>query len=193
MPTLLSDKNECEAFQCDFKSTECENVNGSFHCKCREGFAPNLECRQALDLGLADGGIPDASILVSGSEPGYPKQNIRLNSEQGWCGASSLTGVNPGNWITLDFRAPTVIKGFRVQGVRRHDGLLGFPTAIRLQYTDDLADKMKDFRNVDDSPVEFRVLDGAAMSVMNLPRPIETRYVTTTLKDSIPTRPSLNF
>ena len=27
------------------------------------------------------------------------------------------------------------------------------------------------------SPVEFRVLDGASMSVMNLPQPIEARYL----------------
>ncbi len=53
------DKDECELFQCDFRSTECENVNGSHHCKCREGFAPNLECRPVADLGMADGGIPD--------------------------------------------------------------------------------------------------------------------------------------
>ena len=44
-------------------------------------------------------------------------------------------------------------------------------------YTNDLADKMREFRNVDNSPVEFRVLDGASMSIMNLPQPIETRYL----------------
>ena len=32
-------------------------------------------------------------------------------------------------------------------------------------------------RNIDRSPVEFRVLDGASMSVMNLPQPIEARYL----------------
>jgi len=43
-----------------------------------------------------------------------------------------------------------------VQGVQRKDGILAFPTAIRLMYTNDLADKMVEFRNVDNSPVEFR-------------------------------------
>ena len=56
------DKNECDAFQCDFKSTECQNLPGSHHCKCREGFQPNLECRPTLDLGLSDGGIGKKSI-----------------------------------------------------------------------------------------------------------------------------------
>ena len=88
----------------------------------------------------------------------------------GWCGNSPITGVNTGNWVTIDLRAPTVIRGFRTQGVRRLDGTLAFPTAIRLQYADSLADKMREFRNVDRSPVEFRVLDGASMSVMNLPQ-----------------------
>jgi Calcium-binding EGF domain len=65
----LPDKNECDAFQCDFKSTNCENEAGSYHCKCKEGFTPNLECRPTLDLGLSDGGISDDSIIVSGQVP----------------------------------------------------------------------------------------------------------------------------
>ena len=64
-----------------------------------------------------------------------------------------------------------------LQGVRRLDGVLAYPTAIRLMYTDDLSDKMREFRNVDGSPVEFRVLDGASTSIMNLPVPIEARYL----------------
>jgi hypothetical protein len=36
---------------------------------------------------------------------------------------------------------------------------------------------MVEFRNVDRSPVEFRVLDGSSMSIMNLPQPIEARYL----------------
>ena len=62
-------------------------------------------------------------------------------------------------------------------GVRRSDGSLAFPTAIRLLHTNDEADKMREFRNTDGSPVEFRVLDGASMSIMNLPTPIEARYL----------------
>jgi hypothetical protein len=177
LPTC-QDKNECDAFQCDFKSTECENLPGSHHCKCRDGFNSNLECRPVSDLGLADGGIPDEGIIVSGSEVGYEKEKLRLNSERGWCGSSTITGTNTGNWVTIDLKSPSVIRGFRTQGVRRHDGRLGFPTAIRLLYTDDLSDKMREFRNVDKSPVEFRVFDGCSMTVMNLPTPIEARYLT---------------
>ncbi len=177
-PPKCEDKNECDAFQCDFKSTECENVPGSYHCKCREGFEANLECRPVIDLGLSDAGIADASIIVSGEEDGYPKELIRLNSQLGWCGTSTITDTsNPGNWVTIDLKAPTVIRGFRTQGVRRADGRLAFPTAIRILHTNDLADKMREYRNVDGSPVEFRVLDGASMSIMNLPIPIEARYM----------------
>ena len=111
------DKNECDAFQCDFKSTECENLPGSHHCKCREGFSPNLECRPVLDLGLSDFGISAESIMVSGEEDGYPKEKIRLNSEQGWCGTSTIIDTsNPGNWAVIDLKAPTIIRGFRTQG-----------------------------------------------------------------------------
>ena len=171
------DKNECDAFQCDFQSTECENKPGSYHCKCRKGFEPNLDCRPIVNLGLSDGGVPDEAIAVSAEEEGYPKELSRLNSEKGWCGTSSTTGPNTDNWIRIDLKAPTIIRGFRTQGVRRLDGRLAYPTAIRLMYTDDLSDKMREFRNVDGSPVEFRVLDGASTSIMNLPVPIEARYL----------------
>ena len=106
----IADKNECDAFQCDFKSTECDNVAGSYHCKCRDGFTPNLECRPANDLGLSDGGIADDSIIVSGQEEGYPKEMARLNSAGGWCGTSAVTGTNTGNWIVIDLKAPTVVR-----------------------------------------------------------------------------------
>ena len=107
---LFLDKNECDAFQCDFKSTECDNIAGSYLCKCREGFTPNLECRPANDLGLSDGGISDDSIIVSGEETGYPKELARLNSAGGWCGTSTVTGTNTGNWIVIDLKAPTVVR-----------------------------------------------------------------------------------
>ena len=54
---------------------------------------------------------------------------------------------------------------------------MGYPTAIRLLHTNERSDKLREFRNIDGSPVEFRVLDGASMSVMNLPTPIEARYL----------------
>ena len=69
--------------------------------------------------------------------------------------------------MVIDLKAPTVIKGFRTQGVRRKDKRLGFPTAIRLKHTNDMADKMREFRNVDGSPVEFRVLDGNLTNIVN--------------------------
>lgn len=72
------DVNECAASQCDVASTECVNTPGSFHCKCRKGFAPTLECRPVGDLGMINGGIPDESITVSSSEVGYEKSVITL-------------------------------------------------------------------------------------------------------------------
>ena len=91
---------------------------GSHHCKCRDGFKSNLECRPTLDLGLSDQqNIPNDAIIVSGEEEGYPKERIRLNSDLGWCGNSDVTDTsNPGNWVVIDLKAPTVIKGFRTQG-----------------------------------------------------------------------------
>ena len=77
----------------------------------------------------------------------------------------------------IDLKAPTVIRGFRTQGVQRADGRLGHPTAIRVLHSNERSDEMQEFRNIDGSLVEFRVLDGSSMSVMNLPTPIEARYL----------------
>ena len=78
--------------------------------------------------------------------------------------------------MIIDLRAPTIVRGFRTQGVQRLDNRLAYPTAIRLMYADELADKFRELRNADGSQVEFRVLDGATQSIMNLPNPIEARF-----------------
>lgn len=70
---LFLDINECISSQCDIASTECVNTPGSFSCKCRKGFSPTLECRPVGDLGLVNGGIPDESITVSGTDDGSSK------------------------------------------------------------------------------------------------------------------------
>ena len=115
MPSSYSD---CR-FDCDKIGTingVCDSIDG--YCKCRDGFKSNLECRPTLDLGLSDQqNIPNDAIMVSGEEEGYPKERIRLNSDLGWCGNSDVTDTsNPGNWVVIDLKAPTVIKGFRTQG-----------------------------------------------------------------------------
>lgn len=177
VPTC-EDINECSTSQCDLASTECTNTPGSFYCKCKKGFAPTLECRPVGDLGLANGGIPEESIVVSSTEEGYSKAQLRLNSI-GWCGNT----VDPGtNWVIVDFKAPTIVRGFRTQGVQRTDGQVAFTSAIRLQYTDDLTDVFKDYANPDGTAVEFRVLE-PSLSILNLPVPIETRYLKFKIQD----------
>lgn len=70
---ICADVNECANSQCDLASSECINTAGSFHCRCRKGFAPSLECRPVGDLGLTTGGIPDDAISVSDEEADYDK------------------------------------------------------------------------------------------------------------------------
>jgi len=182
LPTCV-DIDECANPQCDFSSTECVNTPGSHYCKCKGGMEPNLDCRPVIDLGLSNFGIPTEGIHVSGVETGYKKDWVRLESQVGWCGISKQEGQvvsndpDLGNYVIIDLKAPTVVRGFRTQGVQRLDGRLAYPTAIRLMYSDDIADKFKELRNADGSQVEFRVLDGASQSIMNLPNPIEARYV----------------
>nr|CAD7258136.1 unnamed protein product [Timema shepardi] len=160
------DVNECANSQCDTASSECINTPGSFHCRCRKGFAPNLECRPVGDLGLTTGGIPDESITVSSEEPGFGKSLLRLNSGVGWCGS----GLDPGiNWVLLDLKAPTIIRGFRTQSVQRQDGNLAFTSAVRIQFTDDLSDVFKDYTNPDGTPVEFRILEPSLSDYVGAP------------------------
>lgn len=179
VPTC-EDINECSQSQCDLASTECKNTAGSFHCACKKGFAQTTECRPVGDLGLANGGIAEDSIIVSSTEEGYNKRLIRLNS-MGWCGNSNEPGKN---WVTVDFRAPTIIRGFRTMSVQRFDGQIAFTSAVRLQYTDNLADVFKDYANPDGTAVEFRILE-PTLSILNLPIPIEARYVRFRIQDYV--------
>lgn len=179
---FFPDINECASSQCDLASTECINTPGAFKCKCKSGFAPTLECRPIGDLGLINGGISDESIVVSSSENGYGKQGLRLNTQGGWCGNNVELGAN---WVTIDMKAPTVIRGFRTNVVMRADGNIAFSTAVRIQYTDDMTDLFKDYAtSPDGTPVEFRILE-AELSVLNLPVPIETRYMRFRVQDYV--------
>lgn len=103
---------------------------------------------------------------------------IRLNS-QGWCGNSQEAGQN---WVVVDFKATTLIRGFRTMAVERSDGNIAFTSAIRLQYTDDLTDVFQDYANPDGTAVEFRILE-PTLSILNLPLPIEARYVRFRIQD----------
>lgn len=98
---------------------------------------------------------------------------VRLNSAGGWCGVNTESGAN---WVLLDLKAPTVVRGFRTQSVSRFDGNVAFTTALRIQYSDDLTDIFKDYTNPDGTPVEFRIRE-PTLSVLNLPVPIEAQYL----------------
>lgn len=98
---------------------------------------------------------------------------VRLNNGAGWCGNSNEPGMN---YVMVDLKAPTVIRGFRIMSVIRPDGNIAFSTAIRIQYTDDLTDIFNNYRNPDGSEVEFRIIE-PNQSILNLPNPIEARYV----------------
>ncbi|GFW80079.1 neurogenic locus notch 2 [Trichonephila clavipes] len=65
--------DECISSSCDAASTKCNNTDGGFYCKCRNGFEPNMECRPVGDLGVGNGNIPDSRIKASGTEIGYSK------------------------------------------------------------------------------------------------------------------------
>lgn len=106
---------------------------------------------------------------------------VRLNSGSGWCGNT----IEPGsNWVLVDLKAPMIIRGFRTVSVTRPDGNVAFTSAVRLQYSDDLTDVFKDYRNPDGSAVEFRILD-PTLSVLNLPSPIEAQYVRFKIQDYV--------
>ncbi|XP_074599235.1 sushi, von Willebrand factor type A, EGF and pentraxin domain-containing protein uif isoform X2 [Brevipalpus obovatus] len=176
LPTC-EDINECASpAACDSASTLCTNTPGGFFCKCKEGFEANLECRPVGDLGLGSGVIPENSIKSSPSQPGYNKNGARINSEKGWCGAIPEKGRN---WVQADLRAQTVIRGFRIQPVVRDDNSQAFPVTVRLQHSNDLTDLFRDYSDLSGRPVQFRLAPngGSGLSIVNLPLPLEARYV----------------
>ncbi|ODN06404.1 Fibropellin-1 [Orchesella cincta] len=180
---VCEDIDECANSQCDLASTECTNVPGSFYCKCLKGFSPSLECRNVGDLGLSSGSIPDSAITVSSAQDEFPKDYVRLttSTEFGWCGANFNKG---NNWVLIDLKAPTVVRGFRTQGVTRPEQGIAYASGIRVQYTDDLTDIFKDYTNPDGSSVEFRILE-PTLSVLNFPVPIEARFVRLIIQDFV--------
>ncbi|KAI1303707.1 Fibropellin-1 [Halotydeus destructor] len=174
---VCKDIDECQsASACDGASTECTNTPGSYFCKCKSGFEPNLDCRPVGDLGLRNDVIPDNSIRASGTETGYQKNNVRLDGARGWCGAIPRVGEN---WIQVDLRAPIIVRGFRIQSVSRHDGTTAHPVTVRLQHTNDLTDLFRDYSDLSGRSVQFRLLPnaGTGLSVVNLPIPLEARFV----------------
>ncbi|XP_043234344.1 uncharacterized protein LOC122387849 [Amphibalanus amphitrite] len=173
------DINECAAAKCDLASTNCTNTAGSYHCGCRPGFAPNLQCRPVAELGVSSGAISDGDISVSGTEDGYDKNAVRLNAEGGWCGAREGPKVN---WVMIDLRAPTVVHGFRIQPVSRPDRSVAYAKSLRLYYTNELTDVLKEYQTSSGAPVEFRTA-GAGLSVISMPAPVEARYVRLTILD----------
>ena len=183
-PTSSSSSNQQQQsnLPCDQASTTCSNLPGSFQCQCRTGFVPNLDCRPVTDLGMASGGIPNPSISVSSAEKGFPKENVRLNAKGGWCGAETGSG---NNWVTIDMRAPMVLRGFRTQPVARGAGGSGvaFASSIRLQYADDADDLFREYKSPEGAPVEFRIPEGTSIAVVNLPIPIEARYFRLVVQD----------
>lgn len=176
IPTC-EDINECSSpASCDSASTQCTNTPGGFFCKCKDGFEPNLECRPVGDLGLGSGVIPETSLKSSPAQPGYGKKLARINSERGWCGAIPEKGRN---WVQVDLKAPTVIRGFRIQPVTREDNSQAFPVTVRLQHSNDLTDLFRDYSDLSGRPVQFRLAPngGSGLSIVNLPLPLEARYV----------------
>ena len=175
------DVDECGVSNpaCDRGSTTCTNVPGSFQCGCRSGFLPNLNCK-TLDLGLGNSAISAPAISVSGAEKGFPKEHVRLNTRGGWCGSDSGPG---NNWVMIDLLAPTVLKGFRTQPVLRSPGVVAFASSIRLMYTDDLNDVFREYKSPEGVPVEFRIPEGTSIAIVNLPTPIEARYLKIVIQD----------
>lgn len=49
---------------------------------------------------------------------------------RGWCGDSAEPGTN---WIMFDLKSPTIVRGFRTQGVLRMANKFAYTTAIRIQ------------------------------------------------------------
>ncbi|XP_018027289.2 sushi, von Willebrand factor type A, EGF and pentraxin domain-containing protein 1, partial [Hyalella azteca] len=177
LPTC-EDMDECTTAQCDAASTECMNSPGAFSCKCKKGFLPNLNCRPVGDLGVSDGGIPDDAITVSGTMPGFEKNSVRLNSQPGWCGTLPVPGKN---WVMVDLRVPTVVRGLRTQPVSFENGDIAYSTSISLQYSNNLTDAFQNYVSSSGSPVEFHITSGAPLSALNLPEPIEARYIRLTI------------
>ncbi|KAH1029275.1 hypothetical protein HUJ05_002540 [Dendroctonus ponderosae] len=92
-----------------------------------------------------------------------------------------INGGIPDESITV---APTIIRGFRTMAVTRLNGDVAFTSAVRIQYTDDLTDVFKDYRNPDGLAVEFTI-EKPTLSILNLPVPIEAQFIRFKIQDYV--------
>ena len=188
---ICEDLNECSLSSvCDSASTICENTIGSYYCKCKSGFLPNLDCRAIVELGLANHVISDNLIKVSSSEAGFDKKHIRFNQSSitnGWCATVNRTGEN---WVQIDLKAPTVLRELRIQPVYREMNVNEFskpayPLTIRLAYGNKLTELFTEYNDAFGVPYELKVnLNSATTTIspsnyatINLPIPFEARFI----------------
>lgn len=187
------DVDECQlATSCDSASTQCKNLPGGYQCECKQGYAPNLECKQPVDLGLANNQLPDSAIWVSSTAPNFSKNNLRL-FRSGWCGNSQIASEN---LVRIDLQSVSIIRGLKIQpvtlsattsqtlpppssGNAQPAPVHAFPSLFRLRYTNNLTDGFRDHQDVSKRNVQFRLtnLNVAGIFHVNLPTPIEARYL----------------
>lgn len=190
LPTC-EDINECVSLSsiCDSASTICENTIGGYYCKCKTGFEQNLDCRLTSELGLSNNVISDNLIKVSSFENGFEKKHIRFNQsvnyQGGWCGVVNKTGENS---VTIDLKAPTVVREIRIQPVLRELVINEFakpayPLTISIQYSNKLNELFTDYVDQFGVLYDLKVNLNSATAMnpnyatVSLPVPFEARFV----------------
>lgn len=211
MAPSCEDENECDSSAihtsvCDAASSTCENTPGGFHCRCKPGFEPNLDCRPASDLGLSNHVLSDSSIQVSSAESGFEKTLVRLDPQAtngaigGWCGQIRRPSAN---WIQIDLKTPAVVRTLKLQPVRRplHTASnqlstslssgtssatsslssLAYPLTVSLWYAPEVGQPLRQYQDASGRLANLRLTPNqqlaAGFSSLQLPHPIEARVL----------------
>ena len=130
-----------------------------------------------MQIGLANGGVPNTSISVSSAEKGFPKESVRLSNKGGWCGAESESGSDG------PFQGADRLRGFRTPPVLRGSSGVAFASSIRLQYADDADDLFREYKSPEGAPVEFRIPEETSIAEVNLPTAVEAHYFRLVIQD----------
>ncbi|KAI6239571.1 Sushi, von Willebrand factor type A, EGF and pentraxin domain-containing protein 1 [Aphelenchoides fujianensis] len=154
------DLDECveELATCSAKSTECENLDGGYSCRCLNGFRPQLNCPSYVSL-------TPVKVETTSS-------HIANLTHLSYCADPTDTERQ----VTFTFAAPKVLERIRFEKLNG-----GMPTLLSIGYANDTRARFHSNENL--TRIEMKNVDVAGSQVVVLREPIEVQMLQITIHE----------
>ncbi|KFD52311.1 hypothetical protein M513_06874, partial [Trichuris suis] len=178
LPTC-EDINECQSDQmseCSLSTTECQNMEGGYHCRCLTGYEPKLDCNSTIDL-LDAIDITSAFLTANSETLQHPASEVHT---KGWCGRRLEAGANS---LTIVLDDPKIIDAIRVGRVA--DSPSAATTALSIKYAFEVGDPLRQYADENNQKIVLKVGNAAAPkgTLVPLPIGIEAAVVEVTIEE----------